>query len=95
VIGVLSIKDPEFNAKLKEVVKVMVKEKLTLREAAANYGISRSRLHVLIHSELKKIDRKLYKRMLTLFKRNTLLRPYHGGAAAKLKRELEKAASQV
>jgi len=67
------------------ICKAMVICKLTIREAADKFNLSKSTLHSYIHNRLKIIDKETYNKLCEQFKVHKKAASYRGGLATKNK----------
>ncbi len=63
----------------------LVKNKMTVRQAAARFGISKSTVHKDVTARLKNIDPTLYESVRKVLEENKALRHIRGGMATKKK----------
>ena len=66
-----------------EQAKFIVEKKVTVREAAKHFKVSKSTIHVNCTKRLKKIDQKLYKKVRKIMDNNMSERHLRGGQATK------------
>ena len=67
----------------------LVKNKMTVRQAAARFGISKSTVHKDVTARLKNIDPTLYESVRKVLEENKALRHIRGGMAT-MKKYMEK-----
>lgn len=70
--------------------KVMLEEKLTVREVAKIIGLSKSTIHKDLTEKLKLIDEELYDDVVELLEYNKNIRHIRGGQKTKEKYEILK-----
>lgn len=63
----------------------IIKNKVTIRQVAKKYQISKSTVHKDLTSRLKEIDNKLFKIVTNIFKEHIKTRHIKGGEVTKLK----------
>ena len=63
----------------------LVKNKMTVRQAAARFGISKSTVHKDVTARLRNIDPTLYESVRKVLEENKALRHIRGGMATKKK----------
>ncbi len=67
----------------------------TVRETAAVFGVSKSTVHKDVTEKLRREAPSLYRTVAAVLEKNKSERHLRGGAATKLKYELQKSASAV
>ena len=70
-----------------EIANYMIEHNATVRQAAKNFGISKSTVHKDVTERLKKINPQLYKQVAEVLKINKEERHIRGGLATKKKYE--------
>ncbi len=73
-----------------ETAKFIIKTKCTVREAAREFGVSKSTVHKDVTSRLKKINLSLYDQTAEVLQFNKQQRHIRGGLATKRKYELKR-----
>ena len=74
----------------KELAHHMIKENITVREAAEIFWISKSTVHKDVVERLQKVDPNLAKKVRKVLDKNKAERHLRGGAATKRKYEMIK-----
>lgn len=67
--------------------RYLVKNKVTVRQAAARFGISKSTVHKDVTARLKASDPELFERVREVLDENKAVRHIRGGLATKKKYE--------
>lgn len=68
-----------------EVARLIVSEKLTIRQAAKRAEVSKSTIHKDIHKYLWRLDPKLFSEVIKVFNKNFDEKHIRGGNATRLK----------
>lgn len=80
---------PEYNSKYKERCEILadylIKRQATVREAAGEFGISKSTVHKDVSERLARVNGSLYKSVRALLDKNKSERHIRGGEATKNK----------
>ena len=74
--------------------KIMVQDRLTVREVAKIVGISKSTVHKDLTEKLKTIDELLYDEIILLLDYNKKIRHIRGGQKTKVKYAMIKSSCQ-
>ena len=83
-------KRSEVLERAKEVAMYIVDNKATIRQAAREFGVSKSTIHRYITTILMASDRRLYGRVRKVLDYNTSQRAIRGGMSTKTKFETKK-----
>lgn len=70
-----------------EEAEYIIKNKATVRGAAKDFGVSKSTIHKDITERLEKIDKRLWRKVSEVLKKNRDERHIRGGIATKRKYE--------
>ena len=73
------------NERVKEIEKIILNQKLTVREVAKIIGCSKSTVHKDLTERLQYIDYSLYEEVKDLLDYNKTVRHIRGGLSTKLK----------
>ena len=73
------------NERVKEIAKIILNQKLTVREVAKIIGCSKSTVHNDLTERLQYIDYSLYEEVKDLLDYNKTVRHIRGGLSTKLK----------
>lgn len=73
------------NERVKEIAKIILNQKLTVREVAKIIGCSKSTVHKDLTERLQYIDYSLYEEVKDLLDYNKTVRHIRGGLSTKLK----------
>lgn len=68
-----------------KVANYIIKNNTTVREAAKNFGVSKSTIHKDVTERLKKLNLSLYSKIKIIMEINKASRHIHGGQATKIK----------
>ncbi len=68
-----------------EEANIITNTEITLRELAKHLGISKSTIHKDMQERLIKLDKELYEKVQTVFKKHLDIRCYLGGEATRKK----------
>ena len=71
--------------RIKEEANQILLTRMTIREVAKLYGISKSTVHKDLHERLIKIDEKLFKKVKNILEYHTNIRHIRGGQSTKNK----------
>ena len=63
----------------------IIKNDATIRETANNFNVSKSYIHKIVHTKLKKMDTFLYYEVIKVFKKHNIKKHINGGLATKNK----------
>ena len=68
-----------------EIANYMIENNATVRQAAKNFGISKSTVHKDITDKLRHVNQALYRNVKKVLEQNKSERHLRGGAATKLR----------
>lgn len=71
--------------RIKEEVKYILNDNITIREIAKIMKVSKSTVHKDLHERLYDIDKDLYKKVDNILQEHIKIRHINGGLATKLK----------
>lgn len=76
---------PHIEERVIDIAKYVVERKVTVRDAAKRFGISKSTVHKDLRDRLPKLDKQLYKKVDEVLSVNLAERHIRGGEATRRK----------